>query len=178
MGECAGGRHRGDGHGLELDAGYPELAAFYEGTTSFAERVAKAAGRAGVGFVGLHFDGADPGGENRSVEDCVALAKEAAAATEMPLVVTGCKNVEKDAALFTAVANALPDRNLLYLSAREEDYKTIGAACSLAFGHKVGAESAVDINLAKQLNVLITQLGVSGQNIVMNLGSAAAGVRL
>ena len=161
--------------GLELDEGFPQLAAFYEGTASFAERVAKAASLPGVKFVVLHFDGADPGGENKSVEECVALAQEAAAATDMPLVVTGCKNVEKDAALFSAVANALPDRNLLYLSAREEDYKTVGAACSLAFGHKIGAESAVDINLAKQLNVLITQLGVSANNIVMNLGSAAAG---
>ncbi len=161
--------------GLELDEGFPQLAAFYEGTSSFAERVAKAASLPGVKFVVLHFDGADPGGENKSVEECVALAQEAAAATDMPLVVTGCKNVEKDAALFSAVANALPDRNLLYLSAREEDYKTVGAACSLAFGHKIGAESAVDINLAKQLNVLISQMGVSADSYVMNIGSAAAG---
>ena len=45
----------------------------------------------------------------------------------------------------------------------------------MANGHKVGAESAVDINLAKQLNVLMTQLGVAPNSIVMNLGSAAAG---
>ncbi|MCL2339704.1 MAG: acetyl-CoA synthase subunit delta, partial [Actinomycetia bacterium] len=45
----------------------------------------------------------------------------------------------------------------------------------LAYGHKVGAESAVDINLAKQLNVLLTQLGVPASSLVMNLGSAAAG---
>ena len=45
----------------------------------------------------------------------------------------------------------------------------------MAYGQKVGAESAVDINLAKQLNVLITQMGVSGENVAMNIGSAAAG---
>ena len=39
----------------------------------------------------------------------------------------------------------------------------------------MGAESAVDINLAKQLNVLITQMGVDGKNVAMNVGSAAAG---
>ena len=39
----------------------------------------------------------------------------------------------------------------------------------------VGAESADDINLAKQLNVLLTQLGVDGKSIVMNVGTAAAG---
>ena len=45
----------------------------------------------------------------------------------------------------------------------------------MAYGQKVGAESAVDINLAKQLNVLMTQLGVAPTSIVMNAGSAAAG---
>ena len=51
----------------------------------------------------------------------------------------------------------------------------MGAAAGLAYGQKVGAESAVDINLAKQLNVLISQLGVAPANIVMNVGTAAVG---
>ena len=51
----------------------------------------------------------------------------------------------------------------------------MGAAVALAYGHKLGAESAVDINLAKQLNVVLTQLGVPAASVVMNLGSAAAG---
>jgi acetyl-CoA decarbonylase/synthase complex subunit delta len=61
------------------------------------------------------------------------------------------------------------------LSARDENYKNVGASAGLAYGQKVGAESAVDINLAKQLNTVMTQLGVNAQNIVMNAGSAAAG---
>ena len=155
--------------------GFPVLAEYYAGCESFGDRVKRAGEMEGAKFVCLHFEGADPGGENKSVEDIVALAKEAAAATDLPLVITGCKNVEKDQAIFTAVSDALSDRNPLFMSAREEDYKTIGAACAMANGHKVGAESAVDINLAKQLNVLMTQLGVAPTSIVMNLGSAAAG---
>lgn len=155
--------------------GLPELAAFYAGCESFGDRVKKAASAEGAKFVCLHFEGADPGDLNKSVEEIVALAKEAAAATDLPLVITGCKNVEKDTAIFTAISDALGDKNPLFLSAREESYKTIGASCAMANGHKVGAESAVDINLAKQLNVLMTQLGVASNSIVMNLGSAAAG---
>ena len=64
---------------------------------------------------------------------------------------------------------------ILVLSARDENYKAIGAGAGLAYGQKVGAESAVDINLAKQLNTVMTQLGVNAQSIVMNIGSAAAG---
>ena len=73
------------------------------------------------------------------------------------------------------IAEALQGKNILVLSARNEDYKTVGASVALAYGQKVGAESAVDINLAKQLNVLITQMGVDGHNVAMNVGSAAAG---
>ena len=51
----------------------------------------------------------------------------------------------------------------------------MGASAVLAYGQKIGAESAVDINLAKQLNVLLSQLGVASSSMVMNLGSAAAG---
>ena len=52
---------------------------------------------------------------------------------------------------------------------------SVPMAAGLAYNQKVGAESAVDINLAKQLNVLITQLGVQPANIVMNVGTAAVG---
>ena len=96
-------------------------------------------------------------------------------AIDAPLVVEGCKNVEKDAELLPKVAEALQGRNVLILSEKEENYKAIGAAAGLAYDQIVGAESAVDINLAKQLNVVTTQLGVNAQKIVMNIGSAAAG---
>ena len=105
----------------------------------------------------------------------MAEAKAVAEAVDKPLVVAGCKNAEKDAELFSKISEALQGRNILVLSAKEENYKGIAAGAGLAYGQKVGAESAVDINLAKQLNVLITQMGVDGRNVVMNVGSAAAG---
>ena len=148
---------------------------YYAGATTYAEIAKKAEEIPGADFVVLRFEGADPNGENRSVEDCVAIAKEVGDAITAPLVIEGCKNVEKDAEIFSKVAEALQGKNVLILSAREENYKTVAAAASLAYGQKVGAESAVDINLAKQLNVLIGQLGVDQANIVMNVGSAAAG---
>ena len=148
---------------------------YYAGATTFAEIAKKAEEMPGADFVVLRFEGADPNGENRSVEDCVAIAKEVGDAITAPLVIEGCKNVEKDAELFSKVAEALQGKNVLILSAREENYKAVAAAAGLAYGQKVGAGSAVDINLAKQLNVLIGQLGVDQANVVMNVGSAAAG---
>ncbi|MGM9552785.1 MAG: acetyl-CoA decarbonylase/synthase complex subunit delta [Faecousia sp.] len=167
--------------GVEItDAGiaaYPQkgLQEFYAGCTTPAEMAKRAETMHGVSFVCLHLEGADPNGENKSVEECVELAKSVADATDLPLVIMGCKNIEKDAELFTKISEALQGKNILVLSAREENYKTVGASAALAYGQKVGAESAVDINLAKQLNVLMTQLGVAPSSIVMNAGSAAAG---
>ncbi|MCI8524476.1 MAG: acetyl-CoA decarbonylase/synthase complex subunit delta [Oscillospiraceae bacterium] len=153
----------------------PGFQALYAGCTTMAEMAKKAETVEGASFICLCFEGADPNGHNKSVEECVAQAKEVAAVTDMPLVIMGCKNVEKDAALFGAMAEALQGRNALFLSAREENYKSVGASVAMAYNQKVGAESAVDINLAKQLNVLIGQLGVPAGSVVMNVGSAAAG---
>ena len=153
----------------------PALKEFYAGCTTMVDFAKKAETMPGADFLCLHFESADPNGANRSVADCVADAKAVAEATTMPIVVMGCKNIEKDGELFSKVAEALQGKNILVLSARSEDYKTVGASVALAYGQKVGAESAVDINLAKQLNVLLTQLGVPADSIVMNAGSAAAG---
>lgn len=160
---------------MGLDNEVAGIKDYYNGCTSFAEIAKKAEEMPGADFVVLRFEGADPNGENRSVEDCVAIAKEVSDAIAAPLVIEGCKNVEKDADLFAKVAEALQGKNVLIMSAREENYKGVAAAAGLAYNQKVGAESAVDINLAKQLNVLIGQLGVDQANVVMNVGSAAAG---
>jgi acetyl-CoA decarbonylase/synthase complex subunit delta len=93
----------------------------------------------------------------------------------MPIAVIGCGNRDKDAKVFDKVAEALSGKNVMILSAREENYKNVVASAGLAYGQKIGAESAVDINLAKQLNTVITQMGFSGENVVMNVGTAAAG---
>ena len=167
--------------GVELtDAGMamctmPGEQKFYEGCATVADMAKRASAMEGASFICLHLEGADPNGENKAVDECVELAKSVADATDMPLVVMGCKNIEKDTELFNKIAEALAGKNILVLSARDENYKAIGAGAGLAYGQKVGAESAVDINLAKQLNTVMTQLGVSAQSIVMNIGSAAAG---
>ena len=167
--------------GVELtDLGMEEYTmpgeqAFYEGCQTVVDMAKRAETMEGASFLCLHFEGADPNGLNKSVEECVQLAKDVADAVTMPIVIMGCKNVEKDTELFNKCAEALAGKNILVLSARDENYKTVGASAGLAYNQKVGAESAVDINLAKQLNTVMTQLGVNPQSIIMNIGSAAAG---
>ena len=159
--------------GLEEFA--PGIRAYYEGATTMAEIAKKAAAMEGADFVALILDGGDPNGENKSVDELIAVVKEVADAIDCPLVVEGCKNVEKDAELLPKVAEALQGRNVVIMSEKEENYKAIGAAAGLAYNQIVGAESADDINLAKQLNVVTTQLGVDPKKIVMNIGTASVG---
>lgn len=151
------------------------MKAAFEGCATVADMAKKAEEIEGVSAICLHFESADPNGENKSVEDCVAMAKEVADATALPIIIMGCKNIEKDSEIFSKCSEALQGKNIVVLSAREEDYKTVGASAGMAYNQKVGAESAVDINLAKQLNVLLSQLGVPAQSILMNLGSSCAG---
>ena len=132
------------------------LSEFYAGCTTMVDYAKKAETMEGADFLCLHFESADPNGANRSVADCVNDAKAVADAVSMPIVIMGCKNI-------------------LVLSARSEDYKTVGASVALAYGQKVGAETADDINLAKQLNIMLKGLTVPAESIVMNVGTAAVG---
>ncbi|MDR1320225.1 MAG: acetyl-CoA decarbonylase/synthase complex subunit delta [Gracilibacteraceae bacterium] len=166
--------------GIELsdrgpDLSLPELAAFYAGADSPAEQARRAAAAPGADFLSLYLESSDPTGADAPVEESVAFCLEIAAAVDLPLVIQGSGHAEKDAKLFEKAAEALQGKNALIMSAKEENYKGVSVAAVTAYGQKIAAESSVDINLAKQLNVLITQLGISGDKMAMNLGVSAAG---
>ncbi|MDR3314996.1 MAG: acetyl-CoA decarbonylase/synthase complex subunit delta [Coriobacteriales bacterium] len=157
------------------DRSLPGVAAAYEGAETLAELAKKAEQVPGVQFVAFRLAGSDPNGDNESVADSVAKVKEVADAISLPLVVTGSNNIDKDAELLPKVAEALQGKNALLLNAKEENYKGIAVAAVTAYGQKVSGESAVDINLAKQLNVLFSQLGIKNENLVENLGQGVVG---
>ena len=160
---------------VAADWNHVSLKEFYAGCTSMVDYAKKAETIEGVDFLCLNFVGADPNGKNRSVADCVADAKAVAEAVSLPIVVYGCKNLEKDSELLAALAEALAGKNVLVMSAKNENYKTVGASVALANGQKVGAETADDINLAKQLNIMMKGLNVDPASIVMDIGTAAVG---
>ena len=160
---------------LGPDKTIPGIASFYSGAEKIADVVQRASKMPGAKFVCLVLDGADPNGKNKSVDECVAICKEAADSSGLPLVIAGSGSIEKDRELLPKIAEALQGKNVLLLSAKEENYKAIAVAAVQAYGQKIGAESSVDINLAKQLNVLISQMGIPAGTSVMNPGTAVAG---
>ena len=154
----------------------PGLQELYAGCTSMAECAKKAEAVEGVDFLCLHFESADPNGANRPTAECVADAVAVSEACSKPIVVIGCKNMEKDGELLGAIADALRGKNILCMSAKQENCKTVGASVVLASSQKVGAETADDINLAKQLNIMLKKdANVAADNIVMDIGTAAVG---
>lgn len=157
------------------DSAPPGLRAYYAGCATVADRARRAARMPGAGALCLRFEGADPLGANASAGACADLAVQVTGAVDLPLIAVGCGNAQKDAELLPALAAVLEGKNALLLSAREENYRDVGTAAGVDHGQKIGAESSVDINLAKQLNVLLTQIGVPADGLCMNLGSACAG---
>ena len=133
----------------------------------------------GASFICLHFEGADPNGENtlrRGVRrDRQVRCRCSGSARSSSWAARTSRRMRSSS---TQVSEALQGKNILVFSAREENYKTVGASAVMAYSQKVGAESAVDINLAKQLNVLMTQLGVAPTSIVMNVRLRRSGLRL
>ena len=113
---------------------WPALKEFYAGCTTMADYAKKAETIEGCDFICLNFVGADPNGANRSVADCVADAKAVAEVVTKPIVVMGCKNLERDGELLAALAEALSGKNALFMSAKNENYKTVGASVALANG--------------------------------------------
>ncbi len=121
----------------------------------------------GAEAIGLVLVSTDPNGDNATPEAAAATAKKLAAAVEVPLIVYGTGNVDKDAEVLPAVAEACADMNLVIGPLQDKNYKKIGAA-ALGYNHMVSANSPIDVNLAKQLNILLGQLGVKDSQILVD----------
>ncbi len=131
----------------------------------------------GADLLVLKLQSANPEEENRSVADCVDLVSQVLKSVSLPLIVYGCGFEEKDAKLMEAVSNAAKGERLFLGQAEEKAYKSIAAA-AMANGHGVVAFSNLDINLAKQMNILLLDFGVKPENILMDPLLAALGMGL
>jgi len=121
----------------------------------------------GADLIYLKLIGADPDGANRSPEDCVRVVKEVLAAVGVPLIVVGCGDTAKDNEVIAAVAEAATGENLLIGVAEQETYKTYAAA-AMVHKHTLIAQSPLDINICKQLNILVNEMGLPLNKIVID----------
>ena len=147
------------------------------GAASNPVQWAKFCQQSGADVVALRLIGTHPDQQNKSAEDAAKIAAEVAAAIDIPLIILGSGHVEKDSQVLQAAAAATRGKNCTIGKAVEENYKTIAAA-AMANDHKLIAMSQLDVNLAKQLNILLSQMGFDKERIIMDPMSSALGYGL
>jgi acetyl-CoA decarbonylase/synthase complex subunit delta len=131
----------------------------------------------GAEMIALQLASTDPNAQDTPAEQAVEVTKKVAAAIEVPLIVWGSGNLEKDTEVLKMVAEGCAGENLVLGPVEEDSYKALGAA-SLAYGHTVAASTPIDINLAKQLNILLGNLGVPDERIIVDPTVASLGYGL
>ncbi|MGP8079210.1 MAG: acetyl-CoA decarbonylase/synthase complex subunit delta [Dehalococcoidales bacterium] len=121
----------------------------------------------GAEMIALQLVSTDPNGLNHSADEAAVLVKKVADVIDVPLIVWGTANHEKDTQVLTRVCEVCQDKRLIIGPVEEKDYRKIAAA-AIAYKHTIVASSPIDINLAKQLNILLGNLGVADDMILMD----------
>ncbi len=128
----------------------------------------------GVEMISLKMIGADPSGNDASPGDCARVVQDVLKAVDVPLIIWGCGEDEKDNLVLPECSQAALGENCLIGSAKETNYKTISAICK-ADKQRIISEAPVDINIGKQVNILLQDDGFDLKSVVMFQTTAALG---
>ncbi len=129
---------------------------------------AKKAEEAGADLIVLALTLAD------SPEDAVKAVKSVLSASGLPLIVWGPGQVEKDNELLVPVSEATKGEKIVLGICEDKNYRTI-VATAMANGHLVEARTPMDVNLSKQLNILVSDMGMPKDRILMDPTTGALG---
>ena len=127
-----------------------------------------------VDMISLKLIGPDPAGAKRSPSQAADTVKAVLEAADVPLIFWGCGDEETDNTVLLECSQAARGENCLIGSATETNYRTMGAV-GTADKHKIIAEAPVDINIGKQVNILLQDAGFSLEDVVMCQTTAALG---
>lgn len=125
-------------------------------------------------LISVRLDGTHPEKGNRSPEEAVKVVKSVLSAVDVPLIVTGHSHFDRNNEVMKAVAQSCAGENLLLNWVEQDNYRTI-AGTAIAYGHSIVAQSPIDVNIGKQLNILLTNMDVKAERIVMDPMTGALG---
>lgn len=128
----------------------------------------------GADLICLKLEGIHPDKGNKGAEHAVAVVKSILAAVGVPLIIWGCEHDEKDNEVMPKVSQAAKGENCLLGVVTQDNYKTLTATC-LADGHSLITLAPVDINIAKQVNILVSEMDFPLNRIVMFQSTGALG---
>ncbi len=119
----------------------------------------------------------DPNGQNKPSVDAAKMAQSVIEAIDVPVILWGCGNAEKDTETLREVTSLIGDKKVCLGPLTDANYRTVGAT-AMAFQLPVVASTPIDVNLAKQLNILLENLGVTLNHILMDPSIGAVGYGL
>ena len=125
----------------------------------------------------VRLQGAHPDFGNKSADAEAKFIEQLLKKVDLPLIIIGCGDDQKDNLVLPAVCEVAKGQRCLIGSAAQDNYKTLAAAV-LADGHNIIAESPIDINIAKQLNILISDMSLGLDRIIINPTIGALGYGL
>ncbi|MFZ4396301.1 MAG: acetyl-CoA decarbonylase/synthase complex subunit delta [Kiritimatiellia bacterium] len=128
----------------------------------------------GAELISVRLDGTHPERGNRSAEQAVAVVKSVLQAVDVPLIITGHNHFDRNNEVMKAVAQACAGENLLLNWVEQNNYRTIAGA-AIGYGHSLVSQAPIDVNIAKQLNILMTNMDVKTGQIVMDPMTGALG---
>lgn len=131
----------------------------------------------GADMIVLQLKSTDPNGNDASADDAAATVKKVLAAIDVPLIIWGTASVEKDEEVLKKIAEECQGKNLILGPVDDKNHKGIGAA-AMGFGHTVISSSPIDVNLAKQCNILLENLGVSMDKMIIDPTTGGLGYGL
>lgn len=128
----------------------------------------------GADLICLVLKGTHPEMGNKSADQAVELVKKMLKEVSTPLIILGSGDKDKDNDVLAKCSQATKGENCLFGLAAQDNFKTLTASC-MADGHSIIADSPIDINIAKQVNILITDMGFKPEKIIMHPSTAALG---
>lgn len=155
----------------------PLLDALGEEIKSPAAWARKCVDEFGADLICLKLTGTHPDFGNASPQEAASTVKAVLEATGAPLIIWGSDHDEKDNEVLPRCSEAAKGEKCLIGAAKEDNYKTLVSFC-LADGHSIIGLSPIDINIAKQVNILISEMGFPMDRIVMYPTTGALGYGL
>ncbi|MGQ9535972.1 MAG: acetyl-CoA decarbonylase/synthase complex subunit delta [Actinomycetota bacterium] len=131
----------------------------------------------GADAIFLLLTSTDPKGTDASAEQAAETVLKVEEAVKVPLIVYGTEDVEKDAEIARVVSTKAEGKNLLIGPAKEDNFKKVGAP-AIGYKQTVSGMTPIDVNLAKQLNILLTNLGMEADKLIIDPTTGALGYGL
>ena len=131
----------------------------------------------GADIIVLQLKSTDPNGMDRQPDEAAAVAKKVSDAVDVPLFVWGTANNQKDEEVLKKISELCDGKNVSLGPVEEGNHKGVGAS-ALGYNQTIIASSPIDVNLAKQLNILLGNLGVKPEKIIIDPTTGGLGYGL